>query len=75
MDAIYEACLRRFRPVMITTMAALLSGSGIGHSREVTNYRRASLGATRLQEQCIAPVSQEIWMRGGGAVWLARQAG
>jgi multidrug efflux pump len=35
-DAIYEACLLRFRPIMMTTMAALLSalplmlGSGVG---------------------------------------------
>jgi multidrug efflux pump len=25
-DAIYEACLLRFRPIMMTTMAALLAG-------------------------------------------------
>ena len=25
-DAIYEACLLRFRPIMMTTMAALLGG-------------------------------------------------
>ncbi len=34
-DAIYEACLLRFRPIMMTTMAALLArhsaGAGIGH--------------------------------------------
>jgi multidrug efflux pump len=35
-DAIYEACLRRFRPIMMTTMAALLGalplalGTGVG---------------------------------------------
>ena len=35
-DAIYEACLMRFRPIMMTTMAALLGalplaiGSGVG---------------------------------------------
>ena len=35
-EAIYEACLLRFRPIMMTTMAALLSalplmlGSGVG---------------------------------------------
>jgi len=26
LDAIYEACLLRFRPIMMTTMAALLGG-------------------------------------------------
>ncbi|HSB30153.1 MAG TPA: efflux RND transporter permease subunit, partial [Candidatus Sulfobium mesophilum] len=36
MDAIYEACLLRFRPIMMTTMAALLGalplavGGGVG---------------------------------------------
>jgi multidrug efflux pump len=36
-DAIYEACLLRFRPIMMTTMAALLGGlplalgTGVGH--------------------------------------------
>jgi len=25
-EAIYEACIRRFRPIMMTTMAALLGG-------------------------------------------------
>jgi multidrug efflux pump len=36
-EAIYQACLLRFRPIMMTTMAALLSalplmlGSGVGH--------------------------------------------
>jgi len=35
-DAIYEACLLRFRPILMTTMAALLGalplalGSGVG---------------------------------------------
>ena len=35
-DAIYEACVRRFRPIMMTTMAALLGalplalGTGVG---------------------------------------------
>ncbi len=32
-DAIYEACLLRFRPIMMTTMAALLAGIplAVGH--------------------------------------------
>ena len=29
-DAIYEACLLRFRPIMMTTMAALLGGLAAG---------------------------------------------
>ena len=29
-DAIYEACLLRFRPIMMTTMAALLGGAAAG---------------------------------------------
>ena len=29
-DAIYQACLLRFRPIMMTTMAALLGGLPLG---------------------------------------------
>ena len=33
-EAIYQACLLRFRPIMMTTMAALLGGiaAGVGHA-------------------------------------------
>jgi multidrug efflux pump len=38
-DAIYEACLLRFRPIMMTTMAALLAGiplaAGTGYGSEL----------------------------------------
>src|SRR6185369_7643983 len=45
-DAIYEACLLRFRPIMMTTMAALLGGLplalGVGTGSEL----RRPLGIT-----------------------------
>jgi len=33
LDAIYEACLLRFRPIMMTTMAALLGGLPLASRR------------------------------------------
>jgi len=38
-DAIYDACLLRFRPIMMTTMAALLAGIPLALARAwVRNY-------------------------------------
>jgi len=45
-DAIYEACLLRFRPIMMTTMAALLGGLPLALSRGVGFELRRPLGIT-----------------------------
>jgi multidrug efflux pump subunit AcrB len=43
-EAIYEACLLRFRPIMMTTMAALLGGLPLAVGRGVGSELRRPLG-------------------------------
>src|SRR4029077_12326200 len=45
-DAIYEACLLRFRPIMMTTMAALLGGLPLALGRGMGSELRRPLGIT-----------------------------
>ncbi len=45
-DAIYEACLLRFRPIMMTTMAAILGGLPLALGRGVGFEFRQPLGIT-----------------------------
>ena len=46
LDAIYEACLLRFRPIMMTTMAALLGGLPLALGTGVGSELRRPLGVT-----------------------------
>jgi multidrug efflux pump subunit AcrB len=43
-DAIYQACLLRFRPIMMTTMAALLGGLPLALGRGMGSELRRPLG-------------------------------
>ena len=43
-DAIYEACLLRFRPIMMTTMAALLAGIPLAMGKGMGSELRRPLG-------------------------------
>jgi multidrug efflux pump len=43
-DAIYDACLLRFRPIMMTTMAALLAGIPLAAGRGIGSELRRPLG-------------------------------
>jgi len=43
-DAIYEACLLRFRPIMMTTMAALLGGLPLALGTGIGSELRKPLG-------------------------------
>jgi multidrug efflux pump len=43
-DAIYEACLLRFRPIMMTTMAALLAGLPLAFGTGIGSEIRRPLG-------------------------------
>ncbi len=43
-DAIYEACLLRFRPIMMTTMAALLGGIPLALGQGIGSELRRPLG-------------------------------
>jgi multidrug efflux pump len=45
-DSIYEACLLRFRPIMMTTMAALLGGLPLALGSGVGSELRRPLGIT-----------------------------
>jgi multidrug efflux pump len=45
-EAIYEACLLRFRPIMMTTMAALLGGVPLAFGSGVGSELRQPLGIT-----------------------------
>src|SRR5579884_3785184 len=45
-EAIYEACLLRFRPIMMTTMAALLGGLPLALGRGTGSELRQPLGIT-----------------------------
>jgi multidrug efflux pump len=45
-DSIYEACLLRFRPIMMTTMAALLGGLPLALGTGVGSELRRPLGIT-----------------------------
>ena len=46
MDAIYQACLLRFRPIMMTTMAALLGGVPLALGTGTGSELRRPLGIT-----------------------------
>ncbi|HVI35976.1 MAG TPA: efflux RND transporter permease subunit, partial [Gaiellales bacterium] len=46
LDAIYEACLLRFRPIMMTTMAALLGGLPLALGSGTGSELRRPLGIT-----------------------------
>jgi len=45
-DAIYEACMLRFRPIMMTTIAAMLGGLPLALSHSVGSELRRPLGVT-----------------------------
>jgi multidrug efflux pump subunit AcrB len=45
-DAIFEACMMRFRPILMTTMAALLGGLPLAIGTGVGSELRQPLGIT-----------------------------
>jgi multidrug efflux pump len=47
-DAIYDACLLRFRPIMMTTMAALLAGVPLAFGRGFGSELRRPLGIAMI---------------------------
>ena len=47
-DAIYQACLLRFRPIMMTTMAALLGGLPLALGTGIGSELRRPLGITMV---------------------------
>ena len=51
-DAIYEACLVRFRPIMMTTMAALMGTLPIAHGLRARAPSRAGRWASPSSAAC-----------------------
>jgi len=47
-NAIYQACLLRFRPIMMTTMAALLAGVPLAFGTGTGSELRRPLGITMV---------------------------
>jgi multidrug efflux pump len=47
-EAIYQACLLRFRPIMMTTMAALLGGLPLALGRGIGSELRVPLGISMV---------------------------
>jgi multidrug efflux pump subunit AcrB len=47
-DAIYQACVRRFRPIMMTTMSALLGGLPLMFDYGVGSELRRPLGCSMV---------------------------
>jgi multidrug efflux pump len=45
-EAIYQACLLRFRPILMTTMAAMLGGLPLALGRGIGSELRKPLGIT-----------------------------
>jgi multidrug efflux pump len=53
-DAIYQACLLRFRPIMMTTMAALLGAVPLALGTGTGSELRRPLGITIVGGLCIS---------------------
>ena len=51
-EAIYQACLLRFRPIMMTTMAALLGGAAAGARRTASDRSCGVRWASRSSAAC-----------------------
>ena len=62
-DSIYEACLLRFRPILMTTMAAMLgavplalgTGTGLGISPSPGNRHHRRAGRQPVVDACTRP--------------------
>jgi multidrug efflux pump len=80
-EAIYQACLLRFRPIMMTTMAALLGAVPLAFGSGVGSELRKPLGITIIGGLLVSQVLTlfttpviYLWF-GRIAVWLASLRG
>jgi multidrug efflux pump len=80
-EAIYQACLLRFRPIMMTTMAALLGAVPLAFGSGVGSELRKPLGITIIGGLLVSQVLTlfttpviYLWF-GRIAVWLAHLRG
>ena len=75
-EAIYQACLLRFRPIMMTTMAALLGALPLALSNGVGSELRRPLGITIVGGLIAEPVAHALHDAGDlSRVRSARDAG
>jgi multidrug efflux pump len=80
-EAIYQACLLRFRPIMMTTMAALLGAVPLAVGSGVGSELRKPLGITIIGGLLVSQVLTlfttpviYLWF-GRIATWVSRQRG
>ena len=72
-DAIYEACLLRFRPIMMTTMAALLGGLPLAFGTGIGSELRRPLGIAMVGGLAAEPGTDAV--HDAGHLYLLRQSG
>ena len=60
MDAIFQACLLRFRPIMMTTMAALFAGLPLAFGGGTGAELRRPLGITIIGGLIVQPTSHAV---------------
>jgi multidrug efflux pump len=80
-DAIRQACLLRFRPIMMTTMAALLGAVPLAFGTGVGSELRRPLGITIIGGLLVSQVLTlfttpviYLWF-GRVAIWIAHMRG
>jgi multidrug efflux pump subunit AcrB len=64
-DAIYQACLLRFRPIMMTTMAALFGGLPLAIGMGVGSELRKPLGITIVGGLIVSQMLTSVHDSGG----------
>ena len=72
-DAIYQASLLRFRPIMMTTMAALLSGIPLAFGSGIGSELRKPLGVAMVGGLLVQPGADAV--HHAGDLHLLRQPG
>jgi multidrug efflux pump subunit AcrB len=70
-DAIYQGCLQRFRPIMMTTTAALLGAIPIASGSGPGGEARRPIGFTSFSRRAMA-VSETKSCPFHGAFWKLR---
>ncbi len=63
-EAIYQACLLRFRPIMMTTMAALLGARAAGHGQRRRFRAAPPLGISIIGGLLVQPVAHPLYHAG-----------
>ncbi len=64
-DAIYEACMLRFRPILMTTMAALLGAMPLAFMTGTGSELRRPLGINHHRRLDCQPIANSVHNAGG----------